>query len=262
MILQGLAGSSTLVQMDSLTTPHEYIDRWPARLDFIQGASGLVLVLFMWMHMFMVSSILLGADAMFVVSQMFEGVYFFGRPYPLLVSLVAATVLAIFLVHALVAMWKLPGSYREYRSFWIHMRGLHHGDTSLWIVQVVSGLVLMFLASIHLYEMLMHPGVIGPYASADRVVSGQMWLLDLVLIFAAEVHAGAGLYRLILKWDWFNSTSHRLRLRLIVSAIVCFYLVLGLLSFAAYVKIGLEHRPDAGQRYIPSWQQPAPGEGR
>jgi fumarate reductase subunit C len=252
---------SKLVAMVSLSTQQGGIDRWPARLDLVQGASGLLLVLFMWAHMFMVSSILLGMDAMYVVSKMFEGEYFFGRPYPLLVSLVAATVLAIFVTHALVAMWKLPGSYREYRHFWRHMRGLRHGDTTLWMVQVGSGLVLMLLASIHLYEMLMHPADIGPYASADRVVSGQMWLLDLVLIFAAEVHGGVGLYRLILKWDWFNSTGHRQRLRWIIGALVGFYLLLGLFTFAAYVKIGLEHRPDAGQRYVPSWELPAEGAG-
>jgi succinate dehydrogenase/fumarate reductase cytochrome b subunit len=38
--------------------------RWPARLDWMQSASGLVLGLFMWGHMFFVSSVLLGKDAM------------------------------------------------------------------------------------------------------------------------------------------------------------------------------------------------------
>jgi fumarate reductase subunit C len=38
--------------------------RWPAKLDWLQSASGLVLGLFMWGHMFFVSSILLGKDAM------------------------------------------------------------------------------------------------------------------------------------------------------------------------------------------------------
>lgn len=84
-----------------------------------------------------------------------------------------------------------------------------------------------------------------------------MWLLDLVLIFAAEVHGGVGLYRLVLKWNWFNSTLHRQAVRWIIGGIVGFYLLLGLLTFAAYVKIGLEHRPHAGERYQPSWQQPA-----
>ncbi|MEE4659734.1 MAG: succinate dehydrogenase/fumarate reductase cytochrome b subunit, partial [Halieaceae bacterium] len=109
-------------------------------MDLLQGASGLVLVLFMWVHMFLVSSILLGKDAMYVVTRMLEGEYFFGRAYPALVSGVAIGVLAIFLLHALVAMWKIPGSYREYRVFWQHGRSFSHADTWLWLVQVVTGL--------------------------------------------------------------------------------------------------------------------------
>jgi fumarate reductase subunit C len=247
-----------LAPVDSLTAEKPLVDRWPARLDLLQGASGLALVLFMWVHMFLVSSILFGKDSMYTVTRALEGEFIFGRPYPLLVSLVAAVILAIFLLHALVAVWKMPGSYRQYRGFWQHAQRFGHTDTNLWMLQVVTGLVLMFTATIHLYEMLMNPGDIGPYASADRIVSGRMWLLDLILIFAAEVHGGVGLYRLIIKWDWFRSTAtgqRRAGFRLLIAGIVVFYLVLGLLTFAAYVKIGLEHRDEAGQRYVPSWQR-------
>ncbi len=231
--------------------------RGTAWLDLVQGASGLVLVLFMWVHMFLVSSILLGKDAMYLVTKALEGEFLFGRPYPVLVSAVAAAVLLIFLVHALVAMWKIPGSYRQYRVFWQHSRSLAHTDTTLWLVQVVTGLVLMFTATIHLYEMIMHPSAIGPHASSARVVSGGMWLLDLVLMFAVEVHAGIGIYRLILKWDLFGLTRRRALLRKVVTAIVAFYLLLGMATFAAYVKIGNEPAVQAGERYVPSWQ----GEG-
>ena len=37
--------------------------RWPARMDLVQSASGLALGLFMWGHMFFVSSILISNDA-------------------------------------------------------------------------------------------------------------------------------------------------------------------------------------------------------
>ena len=66
--------------------------RWPARLDWMQSASGLVLALFMWGHMFFVSSILLGKDAMWVVTKAFEGYFIFGRSLPWLVSLVVAII--------------------------------------------------------------------------------------------------------------------------------------------------------------------------
>src|ERR1700757_3257613 len=66
--------------------------RWPARLDLLQSASGLALALFMWGHMFFVSSILLGKDAMWTVTKFFEGYFFFGRSYPGIVSTVVAAV--------------------------------------------------------------------------------------------------------------------------------------------------------------------------
>jgi fumarate reductase subunit C len=250
------ANEESVISHNSVSRP----DRWPARLDLLQGISGAVLVLFMWVHMFLVSSILLGEDAMFVVARMLEGEYLFGRPYPLLVSAVAVAVLGVFLTHALVAVWKMPGSYREYRAFWNHARRFRHWDSTLWLLQVVTGLVLMFTVTIHLYEMIMHPADIGPYASADRVVSGGMWLLDLIMIFAVEVHAGIGVYRLIMKWDLFGATrtaSRRKLTRRVVTAIVAFYLVLGSLTFAAYVKIGLEHRDAVGERYLPTWLRDA-----
>ena len=59
------------------------IDKTPAKLDFIQSASGLVLGLFMWGHMFFVSTILLGKDVMYKVTVFFEGYYFFGESYPI-----------------------------------------------------------------------------------------------------------------------------------------------------------------------------------
>ena len=47
--------------------------RWPARMDLAQSASGLLLGLFMWGHMFFVSTILISNDAMWMVTKMFEG---------------------------------------------------------------------------------------------------------------------------------------------------------------------------------------------
>jgi len=82
--------------------------RWPAWLDLAQGATGLALVLFMWAHLFAVSSILLGRDAMYRVPRFFEGSLFFDRPQPWLVSLVALAVFLLFAVHTLLALRKIP----------------------------------------------------------------------------------------------------------------------------------------------------------
>ena len=88
--------------------------RWPARLDWMQSASGLVLALFMWGHMFFVSSILLGKDAMWGGPRLFEGYFVLGR-YPWIVSIVVAGVLSLLVMHAMLALRKFPIDYRQYR---------------------------------------------------------------------------------------------------------------------------------------------------
>jgi fumarate reductase subunit C len=77
---------------------------WPARLDLAQSASGLLLALFMWVHMAFVSSILLGKDAMWTVTKFFEGYFFFGTSYPWIVSIAVAIVIVLVVTHALLAV--------------------------------------------------------------------------------------------------------------------------------------------------------------
>jgi fumarate reductase subunit C len=232
--------------------------RWPARLDVIQGFTGLLLVLFMWAHMGFASSILLGKDAMYFVTRMFEGEPLFGRSYPLLVSFVAVVVFVLFVVHALLALSKFPSSYRQYRALHFHLGWFRHPDTILWTLQVVTGFALFFLASVHLYQMAFHPSDIGPYASADRVWTGRMWPLYLVMLFAVELHGGIGFYRLLVKWGVFlgdNPKRNRRRLQKIKWGITVFFLILGLVTLAAYMKIGYEHADHAGERYVPAARQ-------
>lgn len=230
----------------------EKLHRTPARLDLIQSATGLFLALFMWLHMFFVSTILLGKDVMYTVTKFFEGYYVFGTSYPIIVTIAVGTVFFIFIVHALVAMRKFPSDYKQYKTMKQHVKRLEHGDTTLWFWQVYTGFAMFFLGSVHLYIMMSHPDLIGPYASSDRVVSGWMWPLYLLLLLAVELHGSIGLYRLALKWGWFegkDAKKSRVNLRRYKYAITIFFLTLGLLTLAAYIKIGIEHQNRAGERY-------------
>ena len=231
------------------------VQRWPARLDLMQSASGLVLALFMWVHMFFVSSILLGKDAMWAVARFFEGYFVFGRSVPALVSALVAVVFALVVLHAALALRKFPANYRQHKVFREHAATMRHGDTTLWYWQVVTGFALFFMASVHLYIMMTHPSRIGPYESADRVWTDLMWPLYLVMLFAVEFHGGIGLYRLALKWGWFehgDPVATRKKLRAFKWAITAFFLLLGLATLAAYMKIGMAHAPLYGQPYVPA----------
>ena len=84
-----------------------------------------------------------------------------------------------------------------------------------------------------------------------------MWPLYLVLLFTVEIHGGIGLYRLALKWGWFigpDAKKSRKRLNQLKWGLTIFFIVLGLLTLLAYIKIGYEHAPNAGERYQPSVQ--------
>lgn len=229
--------------------------RTPAKLDLAQSLSGLALGLFMWAHLILVSSILLGKYAMMSVTRMLEASFLTpGQEggYPILVTLAAAGVFALFILHAGLAMRKFPANWQQHKIMRSHIKMMKHADTTHWYSQAVTGFIMFFLGSVHLYVMMTHPSEIGPYASADRMVSDWMWPLYFVLLFSVEIHGAIGMYRLAVKWGVFDAASAaatRKRLKVAKTVVTVFFLTLGLLSFAAYVKIGIEHRDHAGERY-------------
>ena len=55
-----------------------------------------------------------------------------------------------------------------------------------------------------------------------------------------------------------NPKRNRRRLHVLKWILTVFFLVLGVATLAAYMKIGMEHADNAGERYVPSWQEGAP----
>ena len=258
-----MESSNQLIAGVGLTgTAHR--SRWPARLDFIQSGTGLIVALFMWGHMFFVSTILISNDAMWTVTKFFEGYFFFGRSYVGIVSFIVAGVVALIVVHAFLAMRKFPINYRQFTTFRSHMKMIRHEDTTLWAWQAFTGFALFFLAAPHVYIMLTHPDLIGPFESADRVWSGHYWPLYILLLLALELHGGIGLYRLMVKWQWFAGpapNATRKRLKTLKWVLTAFFLILGFTTLAAYIKIGIAHAPNYGQPYVPAALQGAPQGG-
>ena len=226
----------------------------PARLDLVQSATGLILALFIMGHILFEATILISKDAMYAMTRFFEGYYFFGETYPGIISFLAASIFIIIIAHALAALRKFPSNYRQYSIFRKHSARFRHNDTTLWLWQVITGFMMFFLASVHLYMMISNPAEIGPFASADRIVSGWMWPLYLVLLISVVLHAFIGLYRLALKWGWFEGSkpkqSRKIMKKVMIAAIV-FYLGVGLAALGTYVVIGIEHSDKVGDRYHP-----------
>lgn len=233
--------------------------QWVGRLDLLQSVSGLILALFMWVHMCLVSSILISKDAMYMVAKMFEGYYFFGRAYP---QLVAGAVMGVFLLmvlHAALAMRKFPHDYQQYTRFRQHQHRFAHSDTSLWWWQIVSGFLLFFLAPMHLFGMFSQPDQIGPHMSSLRVYNTH-WPLYLVLLFAVELHAALGIYRLILKWCSLptgkDAKRWRHQLTVFKWGMSIFFIALGLATLLAYYQLGHHLHDQPFNKYDPSVSQP------
>jgi len=161
-------------------------------------------------------------------------------------------IFSIFILHAFIAMRKFPASYKEYQRYRAHRKLLKHSDTNLWFIQITTGFVMFFLGSIHLYTMMTQPENIGPFASSDRIYSDVAWPMYLMLLISVVLHAGLGVYRLIIKWGWFDGKDprkNRKRSKMIIKVLILFYIGIGLFSLVSYMKIGYDHKDDYGSRY-------------
>ena len=204
--------------------------------------------------MFFTSSILLGQKAMYLESKLFEGSFFLDTPQPILVSISAMIVLILFIVHAALAMRKFPYKWKEYKVLKTHAFSLRHTDTILWMVQALTGFVMFFLGSAHLWMMISIPDKIGPYASADRIYSDHVGWLYTLLMAAVLLHTVVGLYRLSVKWG-IGVGSHpregRRRNKKIMWAALAFFAIMGYSALATYWVSGYQHRNHYGERYHP-----------
>ena len=220
------------------------INKIPARLDFLQSATGLILALFIMGHLLFEASILISNEMMYKVTLMFEGYYFFGESYPGIISFLAAAISVIFILHAGLAVRKFPASYRDYKTIKEHTQRMKHEDSYLWMVQVITGFMMFFIGSVHFYIMMSQPSHIGPFASSYRIVDELMGPLYFMLLISVVSHAFIGLYRLALKWGFGegkNTKVSRARFKLLMKGMIALYLIVGLSSLAKYTYIGLTH---------------------
>ena len=228
------------------------IDKIPARLDFIQSTTGLILALFIMGHIMFEASILISNEMMYKVTMMFEGYYFFGERYPGIISFLAAAIGSIFILHAGIAVRKFPASYKDYKTIKEHTQRMKHEDSYLWMVQVITGFMMAFIGSVHLYIMMTQPSNIGPFASSSRVVDEFMGPLYFMLLISVVSHAFIGLYRLALKWGFMegkNTKVSRARFKLLMKMMIALYIVVGLASLAKYTYIGITHDFSDGIHY-------------
>ena len=80
----------------------------------------------------------------------------------------------------------------------------------------------------------------------------------LLLLFCVQIHGVVGLYRLALKWGWptFGDPDRtRWVLRRTMWGLLLVFLTVGIASLDTFARIGKRHAPNAGELYVPTFQQ-------
>lgn len=213
--------------------------------ELISGGSGLMLALFMWGHMILVGSILTGERGFNWLATMLED-YYIAQP-------TVVAILALFIVHAVLASRKIPAQLRERKKMQQLVKGLDrsgrekvasasefspfhpHTESLLWIWQVRTGMAILVLGSFHILLLgldvltALYGDRVGIEAltSMERVQSG-LWIPYGILLICVEFHAGVGLYRLAVKWgsgSWLSRNAmHRIE-----QVLLWFFLGLGVI---------------------------------
>ena len=161
------------------------------RLDFFQMISGVLLILFLWAHMLLVSSVIISPGLMNAIAWFFEATYMAQVGGPLIGILIFA--------HFLLAARKMPWKTSESDAFIKHSIMMKHRDTWMWLAQVVTALIILIMASIHMWVVLTDLPI-SAVKSAARIQHGGWLLFYLILLPVAETHVGIGFYRIGVKY--------------------------------------------------------------
>jgi len=193
-------------------------------LDLAELVSGLLLVGFLWTHMFFVGTIIINPHLFNALAAWLDRYYlsYIGIPF----------IIVVFFSHLVIAGRRIPTRFLEQKMMWRHAALLGERDTWTWVFQTITGMGILVLASIHMWVVIEN-WPIRDYISALRV-QHFLWLY-LILLFLGEYHAGTGLYRQFVKWGWLK----RQKLIHVIDAITIFIILMGLVALWVFLHMGV-----------------------
>lgn len=193
-------------------------------LELTGFTSGILLVVFLWVHAFFVVTVIFGASTFNTLSRFLEQYY--------LTQVGIALVFLIAVAHIGSVARRIPTGFREHRSVWRVAGMMRHTDTYGWALQVVTGLAILVLAAIHIWVVLID-WPIEAVKSARRVQADYL-LFYIILLLVAEYHSGVGIYRQFVKW----AKIRRRSLGLAVGAAIAFILAVNVGALWALFRLG------------------------
>jgi len=193
-------------------------------LDWLQMLTGLTLVCFLFAHMLFVGSVLLGAKSFDFVAALFERTY--------LAQVGGPIIFFLFLLHGFLGARKMPFRTKEQKLIVRHAKMMHHRDTWFWVIQAVTGALLLIIASIHMWTVLSDLPITA--AKGAHELDKGLWLIFyLILIIIAALHGCIGLYRIGVKWG-VVTRARRMKALKFIYYLIGVYVVVELLNLLRF----------------------------
>ncbi len=181
------------------------------RLDFFQVLSGVLLGVFVFGHLCLVSSILLGADIFDFIAYWLEEIY--------IAQLVLVGIFLLVIAHFVIAARKMPFRQGELTNFYQHAKAMHHKETTAWLTQVATGIILLALALIHVFEVLMDLPITTA-KSAERVQRTGATLFYTFLLVSCWLHVGIGIFRMGAKYGFIKTANRKFATAFIIGLVI------------------------------------------
>ena len=198
--------------------------RISAYLDWLQMLTGAGLILFMWSHMIMVASVILGPGVMNALAGFLEEYY---------MAQVGGPIVAfIFLLHFILAARKVPFRTEQQSTIWKLSRQLRHTDTWLWMIQAFTAMIILIMGSVHMWTVLSDFPITAA-KSAARVQGGFWLVFYLILLPTVELHVGIGFYRIAVKWG-FVRRKRRKGFKRFENILTAIFIAIGLVALARF----------------------------
>lgn len=195
----------------------------PGRSDVAQSLSGVILALFTLMHLMLVSSVLLSPAIMDALGWILEETY--------LAQIFGPLLFVLMIFHFILAARKMPFSAGGLSIYVQHAKEMRHQGTWEWLIQVVTAIVVLVFASIHMYEVLTTLPITA-VKSAVREQGG--WTpLYVVLLVSVGIHLGLGLFRVAIKYGYVTQANRAVWQRR-TYMLIGTYIVLGCITMLRF----------------------------
>jgi len=205
-----------------------HIPRTAVYIDVGEMISGILLLFFIFFHLFLVFTVVFGKNG-----ELFDKVAKFLEDYYLFhIALVAIALLI--LAHVILVVSRIPVRLQD--QWTVLQRGtrMSHFDTLLWFFQVGSGFLIFAFAFAHLWHIFTNMPI-EAVKSAEGAQKGYLWFYVPFLLLLA-IHISAGFYRICVKWNWIpRKVAVPLSWLIFVS-----YIIIAIYNMSVFLRIPVE----------------------